>query len=257
LIWSAGAARIRTTLTDRRTHGRQEESEIQHQKEVTSKKTASAKKSALKKNKPAVKKAAVKKSAVKKTAVKKAAPKKPAAKKTAARKAPVTRAAVAKPAVQQIPAPRPTVTPPAAPATARASAPAPAPTPAPVQRAAPRQPSVVSLSAVAVAPKGITRSKPVPAEVPAHTPLPGEDPVGIVTHYFSQLSVAVVELDTGSLVVGDEIRILGHTTDLRQKIDSLEVEHESVTEVGRRQAFGMKVKEHVREHDVVYKVSEF
>jgi putative protease len=64
-----------------------------------------------------------------------------------------------------------------------------------------------------------------------------------------------VRLDTDSLAVGDTVRFLGHTTDFRQRIDSMEIEHEAVTEVGRRQAFGIKVNEPVREHDVVYKVT--
>jgi putative protease len=97
--------------------------------------------------------------------------------------------------------------------------------------------------------------KPAPVKVPDHSPAPGEEPVGVVTHYYSHLSVAVVQLDTGSLQIGDTVRFLGHTTDFRQRVDSLEIEHEPVTEAGRRQAFGMKVKEHVREHDVVYKVA--
>jgi putative protease len=76
-----------------------------------------------------------------------------------------------------------------------------------------------------------------------------------VTHYYGHLSVAVVRLDTGTLRVGDTVRFLGHTSDFRQKIESLQIEHQPVSEVGRRQEFGMKVKEHVREHDVVYKVT--
>ena len=122
-------------------------------------------------------------------------------------------------------------------------------------RAAPQKRPVATLSAVAVAPRAIAKPKPAPAAVPDRGPLPGEDPIGIVTHYYNHLSVAVVQLDTGRLEVGDTIRFLGHTTDFRQRVDSLQIEHDAVTEVGRRQAFGLKVKEHVREHDVVYKVA--
>jgi len=121
---------------------------------------------------------------------------------------------------------------------------------------APKKPSAVRISAVAgAAPRPASRPKTIPPSAPPRGPLPGEDPVGIVTHYYSHLSVAVVRLDAGSLQVGDTIRILGHTTDFRQRVDSLQVDHESVGEVGRRQEFGLKVKEHAREHDVVYKVA--
>ncbi len=124
------------------------------------------------------------------------------------------------------------------------------------KRAAPQKPPVASLPAVPVAaPRPPAKPKPAPAAVPDRGPLPGEEPIGVVTHYYNHLSVAVVRLDTGSLEVGDSVRFLGHTTDFRQRVDSLQIEHEAVSEVGRRQAFGVKVKEPVREHDVVYKVA--
>ncbi len=94
--------------------------------------------------------------------------------------------------------------------------------------------------------------KPVPVS-PAALPPPGER-IGVVTHYFSHLSVAVVKLEAATLRVGDTIHIRGHTTDFKQRIDSLEVNHASVPEVGPKDDFGLKVREHAREHDIVYKV---
>ena len=44
------------------------------------------------------------------------------------------------------------------------------------------------------------------------------------------------------------------TTDLSQRVESLEVNHAPATEVGPNDDFGLKVVGHVREHDVVYKV---
>ena len=95
-------------------------------------------------------------------------------------------------------------------------------------------------------------AKPVPLS-PAALPPPGER-IGVVTHYFSHLSVAVVKLEGTTLRVGDTIHFRGHTTDFKQRIDSLQVNHESVQEVGPKDDFGLKVREHVREHDIVYKV---
>lgn len=101
------------------------------------------------------------------------------------------------------------------------------------------------------------RPRPVPRPVLV-TPLeavPG-DRVGLVTHYFSHLAVAVIRLDPGAtLRVGDRIHVKGHTTDFAQRVDSLQVEHEPVMEVGPADDFGIKVIDHAREHDVVYKVS--
>jgi hypothetical protein len=97
---------------------------------------------------------------------------------------------------------------------------------------------------------------PVAAPAPAaHAPpAPGEERVGVVTHYFSHLSVATVRLESGRLHLGDVIRIRGHTTDFTQRIESLEVNHAPTTDVGPNDDFGLKVVDHAREHDVVYKV---
>ena len=95
-------------------------------------------------------------------------------------------------------------------------------------------------------------ARPAPA-APAEQAPPGQR-IGVVTHYFSELSVAVIKLETGTLRVGDNIHFRGHTTDFGQRVDSLQVNHAPVVEVGPSDDFGMKVREHAREHDVVYKV---
>ena len=160
-----------------------------------------------------------------------AAAKKKAKSKAKPKKAPVSKPAASKKSAAKKPAPQKVAAKKAAP---RAAAPKPAPRP-------PAKPAA--------------RPAPKPAAPARPQPLPGEEPIGIVTHYFGHLSVAVIRLDTGTLRVGETIRILGHTTDFRQKIQSLQIDHEAVDEVGRRLEFGMKVTAHVREHDVVYKVT--
>jgi len=75
-----------------------------------------------------------------------------------------------------------------------------------------------------------------------------------VTHYYSHVSVAIVRLESGMLRVGDTIHIRGHTTDFSQRVQSLEVGHAPVAEVGPNDDFGLKVVAHAREGDVVYKV---
>jgi len=94
--------------------------------------------------------------------------------------------------------------------------------------------------------------KPVPVG-PVVKPPPGVR-IGVVTHYFSHLSVAVVKLETGMLRVGDNIHFRGHTTDFGQRVDSLQLNHAPVTAVGPKDDFGLKVREHARENDVVYLV---
>lgn len=80
-----------------------------------------------------------------------------------------------------------------------------------------------------------------------------EKEIGIVSHYFTHLNVAGIEL-SDTLKVGDTIHIKGHTSDFIQKIESIQIEHQSVQEASTGQSIGLKVIEHVREHDKVYKV---
>jgi hypothetical protein len=95
--------------------------------------------------------------------------------------------------------------------------------------------------------------KALPPSPPPPPPPPGER-IGVVTHYYGHLSVAVVKLESASLRVGDRIHIRGHTSDFSQPVESLQVGHTPVNEVGPNDDFGLKVVEHAREHDVVYKV---
>lgn len=102
-----------------------------------------------------------------------------------------------------------------------------------------------------------TARKAAPAVPPPITPPPppGER-VGTVVHYYGNLSVAIIELDTGSLRVGDVIHIKGHTTDFSQPVESMEIDHAHVNEAGPGKSFGVRVKDHARENDVVYKVEK-
>jgi hypothetical protein len=93
---------------------------------------------------------------------------------------------------------------------------------------------------------------PTPS-LPAQPAPPGER-IGVVIHYYSHLSVAILRLESGTLRVGEVIHIRGHTTDFSQRVESLEVNHAPVGEVGSNSDFGLKVVGHVREHDAVYKV---
>ena len=114
---------------------------------------------------------------------------------------------------------------------------------APVRRAAPAAKKPAARPAA-----------PRPAPVSPESMAPPGERIGVVTHYFSHLSVAVVKLESARLRVGDTIHVRGHTTDFKQRIDSLQVNHASVPEVGPGDDFGLKVREHAREHDIVYKV---
>jgi len=79
--------------------------------------------------------------------------------------------------------------------------------------------------------------------------------VGKVTHYFSKIGVAVVEVKD-KIKVGDKIHIKGHTTDFTQVVESMQVNHKPVAEANPGDDIGLKVNEKVREGDIVYKVVE-
>ena len=80
---------------------------------------------------------------------------------------------------------------------------------------------------------------------------PESEALGRVTHYYSHLSVAAVSLDA-PLKVGDRVHIKGHTTDLVQAVDSMEVEHGAVDRAAPGDDVALKVMDHVREHDRIY-----
>jgi hypothetical protein len=133
---------------------------------------------------------------------------------------------------------------------------------APVRRASSKKARPTAKKArptatAAIKPPARPPAKPVKAtptpSLPAEPAAPGER-IGVVTHYYSHLSVATLRLQSGTLRVGDVIHIRGHTTDFSQRVESLEVNHAPATEVGPNDDFGLKVVQHAREHDVVYKV---
>ena len=104
--------------------------------------------------------------------------------------------------------------------------------------------------------KRTARAKPAKlAAKPMPVAMPSGDRIGIVTHYYNHLSVAIIQLETGMLRTGDMIHIKGHTSDFRQQVGSIEVNHMHVDQVQAGESFGVKVNEHAREHDVVYKVT--
>jgi hypothetical protein len=102
--------------------------------------------------------------------------------------------------------------------------------------------------------RGASPKKARPTPTTPAEPAASEERIGVVIHYYSHLSVAAIQLERGTLRVGDVIHICGHTTDFRQKVEFLEVDHTPTTEVGPKDDFGLKVVDHAREHDVVFKV---
>jgi hypothetical protein len=78
------------------------------------------------------------------------------------------------------------------------------------------------------------------------------DAIGMVTHYFSHLSVAAVTL-SGPLAVGERIHIRGRTTDLEQTIVSMQVDHAAVAAAAPGDDVALKVDGHVRDRDLIFR----
>lgn len=77
--------------------------------------------------------------------------------------------------------------------------------------------------------------------------------IGKITHFFGNISVAVIEL-SDKLKVGDTIRIVGGETDFNQTVDSMEEEHKKVKEAKKGQSVGLKVSQKVHEGYRVFKI---
>lgn len=79
----------------------------------------------------------------------------------------------------------------------------------------------------------------------------GEKVIAAVDHFFGKISVAAFKLKA-PLQVGDTIHVKGHTTDLIQRVDSMQIEHQSVSKAGKGAEIGIRVKAKVRAGDTVY-----
>jgi hypothetical protein len=77
--------------------------------------------------------------------------------------------------------------------------------------------------------------------------------IGKITHYYPKISVAIVELND-EIFVGDRILIKGTTTNFEQVVESIQIEKRNVDKASAGQKIGLKVKDRVREKDIVYKV---
>ncbi len=102
--------------------------------------------------------------------------------------------------------------------------------------------------------KAVKAAKPV--KRPGIAPkLPFEGKlVGRVTHYFPHVNAAVIKLEKGPVRMGDTLYFKGHTSDFKQRVDSMQVDHKPIEQAAAGDEIGLQVKQRVREHDLVYKV---
>lgn len=78
--------------------------------------------------------------------------------------------------------------------------------------------------------------------------------VGEVSHYYDKIGVAVVNL-SGSLAVGDTIKFnRGEEAILKQKVESIQMEHLKVDFAKSGDVVGLKTQQNVKKGAEVYKI---
>jgi len=78
--------------------------------------------------------------------------------------------------------------------------------------------------------------------------------VGEVTHYFPHVNAAAVMVLKGGINVGDKLYIKGHTTDFKEKVNSIQLDHVSIQAGKKGQEIGLLVKSRVRIGDSIYRI---
>ena len=73
--------------------------------------------------------------------------------------------------------------------------------------------------------------------------------VGVVTHYYPHLGVAIITLKQ-ALHVGELIQIGGK----QQRVLSMQIEHTPITAAKKKQVVGLKVAQPVKEKEIVFTV---
>jgi hypothetical protein len=76
-------------------------------------------------------------------------------------------------------------------------------------------------------------------------------PIGQVTHFFNEISVAIVKFNT-KVPVGKELHYKGATTDFKELVKSMQYDHNPIDVAPKGKEIGIKVKKRVRQGDEVH-----
>jgi selenocysteine-specific translation elongation factor len=78
--------------------------------------------------------------------------------------------------------------------------------------------------------------------------------IGTISEFFARPVVAGINL-TGTMKIGDKIKVKGHTTDLDFLVSSIQIDNVNVQEAKAGDAVGIKVPDRVRKGDTVYRLT--
>lgn len=81
-----------------------------------------------------------------------------------------------------------------------------------------------------------------------------QEKVGTVVKFFAKPSVAAIAMTDGFLIIGDRIAFKGHTTDFEDTVSSMQKDNQPIEKALPGDMIGIKVRERVREDDIVYKI---
>ena len=77
--------------------------------------------------------------------------------------------------------------------------------------------------------------------------------VGVVKHFYTNINVAEIKIETKGIKINDNIMFQGNKTGVKeQKVISMQINKKEVKQVKKGQSFGLKTKSKVRENDKVY-----
>ena len=82
-----------------------------------------------------------------------------------------------------------------------------------------------------------------------------EQLIGIVSNYFSNISVVAFEITNGKLKVGDQIHLKGHSTDFSIKVESMQSEMNTIDLAQKGDDIGIKVDQKARSGDKIYLIN--
>jgi len=78
-----------------------------------------------------------------------------------------------------------------------------------------------------------------------------EKQIGIITHFFDKIGVAVIKL-SAPLKVGDQIRIEKNDGDFTQLVESIQDDKKPIESAKKGDDVGLKVSENVKEGNKVF-----
>ena len=77
--------------------------------------------------------------------------------------------------------------------------------------------------------------------------------IGTVTHYYNKISVAIIEIQNDFIALDEVLFIKGEKTRFRQRVRSIEYEHQKISKAPVGYQIGLQVGAPVQSGDIVYK----